>query len=119
VTIPAGTVAAGAVIAAYLIARHQPGVSTEEARTTAMLALLGVSLWLLVVLARPLTPLRWLLVAAMAGGCALIFAWPWAAQVLSLTPPSGSLLVWTLVVVGVGAVLIEVIWRVAGRQEGA
>lgn len=116
VTVPGGVVAAAATLASYLVARHHAGVSPGGTRTVATLVLTGVSLWVLIVLARPLSPLRLSLVAAMAGGCAVVFAWPWAAHLLALTPPTGSLLAWTLGITFAGAGLIELAWRLFGTR---
>lgn len=123
-TVPTGVVAAGVAMATYLVARHQSGVPSQQVRTATMLALLGVSLWVLVVLARPFTPWRAALVAAMAGGCALAFVWPWVTRVLALAAPTGALLWWTLGLAAGGAVLVEVIFRlvrarVIGSPAGA
>jgi len=116
VSLPFGAAAAVATLAAYVIARHQAGASAQEARTAAMLSLLGVSLWILVVLARPMTALRGLLVLAMVGGCALIFAWPWAERFLALSTPTGSLLLWTMAMAAGGAAMVEAAWRVLGTR---
>ena len=118
-TVPTGTVAAAAALTTYLVARHQSGVTAQGVRTATMLSLLGVSLWVLVVLSRPLSPLRGLLVGAMAAGCTILFAWPWAERLLALTPPAGPVLWWTVGTALVGAALVEGVWRtVRGRAFG-
>ena len=110
-TVPTGAVAAAATMSTYLVARHRSGITAPEVRTASMLTLLGVSLWVLVVLARPFTPLRTLLVAAMAAGCVVIFAWPWAERFLAVSAPVGALRWWTIGLAATGGALVEVIWR--------
>lgn len=84
-TLPAGLAAAGATVGAYLVAAG--GVSDATARTSAALALLTVGLWALAYLARPLTPLRLLLVLGMAAGAALTMAIPFVRNLFSLRVP--------------------------------
>jgi cation-transporting ATPase E len=110
-TVPTGAVAAATVMTTYLVARHQSGVTAVQVRSAAMLALLGVSLWVPVALARPLTPWRFVLVGAMASGCAVLFGWPWAERVLSLGAPNGALRWWTIGLAMAGAALVELVWR--------
>ena len=65
-----GAIVFAATFVVYAFAREVEGVSLTESRTAAAIALLGVGLWVLVILARPFTPARVVLVAAMAGGFA-------------------------------------------------
>ena len=53
--IPCGFVAAAATFSSYGVARSIDGVTLDEARTTATLVLLVVGLWVLNILARPIT----------------------------------------------------------------
>ena len=115
-TVPTGAAAAAVVMTIYLVARHQSGASAVQVRTATMLVLLGVSLWVLVVLARPLSVLRVLLVGAMAAGSVVIFAWPWLERVLAVAAPAGALLWWTVGLAAAGAVLVEAAWRLARRR---
>ncbi len=62
--IPTGLIAAAATYGAYGLARSQ-GVGLAEARTTATLVLVAVSLFALLVVSRPLTTARQVLVMAM------------------------------------------------------
>jgi cation-transporting ATPase E len=69
--IPAGIACAAATFAAYLIARLSPGSSLVADRTTAVITLSAIALWVLALVARPYTWWRIALVAAMAAGMAL------------------------------------------------
>jgi cation-transporting ATPase E len=64
-SILAGTFTAAAVLTTYGVARQQ-GLSGDESRTAAILVTIVVMLWILVIVARPITPLKALLVAGMA-----------------------------------------------------
>ena len=67
-TVPSGAVIAVAAVSAYGVARHVDSVTVREARTCATIVLLGASLWVLVLLARPFTRGRTVLVLVMATG---------------------------------------------------
>jgi cation-transporting ATPase E len=131
--IPAGAIAGVTVIVAYLWANGRYGMPVAEraARcailpghvgaadpacsqpsTAATVALLVAAFWILVVLARPL---RWWKAALIAGMVAIsigAFVVPPAQRFFDFSLPAA--LAWQSLAVGVGgAVLIEVVYRVA------
>ncbi|MGZ6896660.1 MAG: HAD-IC family P-type ATPase [Acidimicrobiia bacterium] len=118
--IPAGTLAAIVVYTAYALARSD-GVSSREARTLAFMVLLVVALYVLVILARPFTPFRAVLVVAMIGGALVVLAVPPLRELFHLTIPSGGLLAIGLGCAVAGCVAIEVTTRrirdAVGRTE--
>jgi cation-transporting P-type ATPase E len=65
-SIMAGIITTAAVLTTYASAREE-GLSGDESRTAVVLATVVVSLWILVIVARPITPLRALLIVSMAG----------------------------------------------------
>ena len=65
--IPCGHRRGGGDVPSYAVARRFDGVTLDEARTTATLVLLVVGLWVLDILARPITPFRGALFASMVG----------------------------------------------------
>jgi cation-transporting ATPase E len=112
--VPAGIAAAAATLAAYQVA-DLADVTTDQARTTATLALAGFGLVVLALAARPLNPLRRLLLAAMAAGFLLVLAVPWlrAFFALALPPLPVALAAVGLVAVGGAALALAVRrWRV-------
>ncbi|WP_409329850.1 HAD-IC family P-type ATPase [Trujillonella humicola] len=111
-SVPAGAVVAAAAYAGYAGTRLlDPGGGVPAARTTATVVVLVVALWILAVLARPLTAGKAVLVAAMAGLAALAIAAPsFRTDVLLLEPsPVGLLLAAGLG--AAGALLVEVVAR--------
>ncbi len=108
-TIPAGTVAATAGLAAYAIARTAD-VSITAARTAAMLAVFAVGLWVLALVAGRPVARGAALMAAMGGALALLFAVPIARRVLALQLPPVSVCVQVACVV-VAAIGGLTIWR--------
>ena len=118
-TVPAGTAAATAGLAAYAIARTTPGIGITAARTAAMLAVFAVGLWVLALVAgRPVARAA-ALVAAMGGMLVVLFAVPLARQVLALQLPPVSVCVQVacVVLVCIGGLTL---WRRvgAGQQDG-
>jgi cation-transporting ATPase E len=111
--VPAGAVAAGATLAGYALARGEPGVTLVQARSTAMLVLFGVAIWVLGILARPFTVPRAVLVAVMVVAFVVIGGIPALRTWFEIDPPP---LIVTTAAVGVIAVadgLLELGWRLA------
>jgi cation-transporting ATPase E len=118
--IPAGIVAATAAMVSYAIARNVEDVNTTEARTCATVTLLIVGLWVLNLLARPITMWRALLFGAMAGAFAIILAVPAFRDFFALDLPGGPATVAAFVVAAIAGAVLEVGWRVRGpRPDGA
>jgi cation-transporting P-type ATPase E len=112
--VPAGIAAATATLVAYQVA-DVANVSTDQARTTATLTLAGFGLVVLALAARPLNPLRRLLLAAMAAAFALVLAIPWLRTffALALPPLPVALTALGLVaVLGAALALVVLRWRV-------
>ncbi|HUF85308.1 MAG TPA: HAD-IC family P-type ATPase, partial [Acidimicrobiia bacterium] len=124
-TVPAGFIAAAATFGTYALARAQAGVSRDEASTLAALVLLTVGLWVLVILARPFTVWRVLLVLTMVAAFVLALLWPVAREFYALDVPRESLLFEGAAIAAGTAVLLEIGWRLrstvtgVGRRVGA
>jgi len=111
--IPAGFVAAAAVLASYGIARFGNDLGLRQARTTATLVLVAVGLWILVLQARPFNLWKTLLVGAMAGCVALILAVPGLRNFYALRLPPAEVVVEAGMVAGGAIALLEVGWRLS------
>ena len=72
--VPTGMVAATATFAAYAAAAEMVDSDIVEERTTALLVLFTVAMWVLVTLSRPLTPARTALILAMVAAFVTVFA---------------------------------------------
>lgn len=91
-TVPAGALAAVATFLAYYLAKEEPGVSLEEARTTATMVLLWIGFLVLSIVAAPFTRPRLLLVWSMPALFVLVMLVPPARHFLALEVP--PLIVW-------------------------
>ena len=114
--IPAGFTAAAATFLAYATAREVAGASLDEARTTATLTLLVIGLFILAVLARPITPWRALLVGGMVGLFVLAIAVPELREFYALELPRRNAVVGGLAVAAVACLLLEVGWVISQRR---
>jgi len=65
-SLPAGAVTAVATFLAYALVSEQPGISLEEAQTTATMVLAWVGLLIVGIVAKPLAPSRLMLIWGMA-----------------------------------------------------
>ncbi len=90
--IPAGALAAIATFLGYQLARAEPGVTLEEARTTATMVLLWIGFLVLSIVAAPFTRSRLLLVWSMPALFVLIMLFPFTREFFALYPP--PLIVW-------------------------
>jgi len=108
--IPAGLIAAISVYTAYAVARSDD-VGSKEARTVAFIALLIVALYVLVILARPFTRFRAVLVLAMIGGSVAILLLPPLRDFFDLKIPSEESLAIAIGCAVAGCVAIELATR--------
>jgi magnesium-transporting ATPase (P-type) len=115
-TIPAGIAAAAATLGSYALARAADGTSTQAARTTAMLALFAVSLWVLGIIAHQV---RWriVLILAMAAFLVPLFAVPLARTTFAVQLPPAGVLVQAAGVV-LAAVAGLTLWRRLRPERG-
>jgi cation-transporting ATPase E len=113
-SVPAGSIIAAAVLTMYGLARLQSD-NLGQNRTVATVVLLVTALWVLLILARPLSEWRLLLVAVMAAAAFLAFAIPGLRNFYALKIPQASI-VGELIIVSVAAcVALELGFRASTR----
>lgn len=106
---PAGAIAATATFVTYAIARHSEGLL--QSRTAATLTLLVLGLWVLNLLARPITPGRAVLFGLMVGAFAVILAVPGLRDWFALDLPGGAALAAAIVAAALGVAALEGGWQ--------
>ncbi|MGW7261819.1 HAD-IC family P-type ATPase [Streptomyces sp. NPDC054842] len=117
-SVPGGVLAGVATFVTYLMARHYyRGEGALDAETSvATLTLFLISMWVLVIIARPYTWWRVCLVAAMAGAFVLVLIVP-ALQHFFALKLVGSVMPWFAVgVAAVAAVVLELLWKWVDRR---
>jgi cation-transporting ATPase E len=111
---PDGAIAAAATFAAYAISRHYDDLAVS--RTTATITLMIVGLWVLILLARPITPGRALIVGAMVASFGVVLAVPALRDWFALELPSGPSLSAALGCSAAGIVALEIGWELQQRR---
>lgn len=114
-SVPTGLIAGVTAIVAY--APLYGSIPLHEARSVTTVALFCVSLWILCVLTRPLTGMRWLLLVAVAAAFALVCLIPFTASFFEMHLKADGALAWGIAVGAVGAVGVELFYRFAKRRS--
>lgn len=116
--IPAGIVIAISVAIAYAVAREET-VGTREARTMTTVVLMILGLYVLVMLARPFTRYRAILVLAMIGLFLGALAIPLARDFYALSLPSIDVVASGIAIAAVGCVALELGIRAVKKWTAA
>jgi P-type E1-E2 ATPase len=116
-SVPAGLTAAIATFAVYLTALHANHVSVGQARTAATVALGLIGLWIVSVLARPLTKWRDLLLATMSVAGILSVLVPQSKTFWKLDYPPILVIAEAMAITAAGIATIEVGWRLAKHRR--
>ncbi len=107
---PAGVVVAMSTFATFAVARHYDDLAVS--RTAATITILIVGLWVLNLLARPITPPRAILFGAMVGAFLVILGIPGLRDWFALNLPSGAAM-WTAgAAASAGIAVLELGWQV-------
>jgi cation-transporting P-type ATPase E len=113
--IPAGVACAAAAFCSYLIARLDGSGNLVADRTTAVITLAAVSLWVLALIARPYRWWRVALIFAMAALMVLAFAIPASRTFFELRPFDPATDLQALAIAGAASVALTVFLAAAGR----
>jgi len=119
-TIPAGLVAAGAVMAAGALAHVYHFITPEQSQTMAILVLACVGFWVLIVLSEPFNWWKLLLDLTMIGTFVVIMllsaVWPWFSDLVGLSFPDPPVLLQTAAIAGAALFVLEFLWKFTGWQ---
>ncbi|TDC76776.1 HAD-IC family P-type ATPase [Streptomyces hainanensis] len=116
--LPFGLIAGAATFGVYLLARAHYGgteASREAESSAATLTLFLIALWILVIVARPLTWWRTLLLGLMAAGFAVPLSVPWLQDFFELSLDGRQLPAVAVAVAVAAGVLLELVFRLAPR----
>jgi cation-transporting ATPase E len=105
--VPAGVIAAVAVMIAYGLARAQSAVP-NEAKTAAAIVFIIVSLWVLVIQARPFNTWKLVLVGTMFGLGSLAFLIPFGRSFYDLHIPPAAVLFESLALAGGASMAVDI-----------
>ncbi len=103
--VPVGALAAAATYLAYELAIHE-GIDLTGSQTLATLVLVSIGFFALIMVSRPFTPLRRVLIGVMAGSFVIVLASPGWREFFDLTIPPLVVLLAGVGIVGItGAIL--------------
>ncbi|MBL3699036.1 HAD-IC family P-type ATPase [Leucobacter luti] len=108
-SIPAGLLVMLAIVGVQLWASRAGSFTQVELQSASTLTLAGIALWVLAVLARPVSPLRVLVVLAMYAGLALVWLIPLLRDFFQVTWLPADLGLFVLGTVVSGIVLVELL----------
>ena len=111
--VPTGTLAAFATFAAYRLALAE-GAALPEARTVATLVLSGMGFFALLIVSRPLTPMRRVLIGGMIASLLLIIVIPFGREFYAIELPGVVILLAAGGIVGVSGGVIYFSLRTMG-----
>ncbi|MGQ0845252.1 MAG: HAD-IC family P-type ATPase [Sporichthyaceae bacterium] len=114
--LPAGLISGVVTLSTYLIVREMDDASDMQHSTAAVVALFGVAMWVLVIVARPYLWWKVVLVALMLALFLLALYWPFAQEFWALDPDHAESMTVALVAAGIGAVLVEASNALAQRS---
>ncbi len=114
--VPCGAVAGGAALIGYYGVAH--GLPLTEARTTATVVLAACGLWVLALLARPLTAVKAALVATMGACFVVLLAVAPLRHFFALALPRGGREAWGILVVAAAGAGLELVYRAQRRRAG-
>jgi cation-transporting P-type ATPase E len=113
--LPAGIIIASATFTTYAVA-HSRGLPSVQQRTAATIVTLALSLYVLVLVALPLTWRRVLLVVGVVAGFLALFPIAFVRHFYALELPHGMLGV-SLLTGAIGVALLTVLWVVLTRNQ--
>jgi len=117
VSVPSGLLIGLCAFATYLLVRdpNPTEAQLEQSGTAVLVTMIGLALWLLAIVARPLLPWKVGLLAAMVAAYAVLFSVPVLRDFFALDLSQPGQLLTGLVVACVGIVLLELTWWVESR----
>jgi cation-transporting P-type ATPase E len=113
--IPAGLCIAAATFATFVVA-HSRGLTLEQQRTSATIVTLALSLYVVALVALPLTWRRAVLIVALAAGFVALFPLAMVRRFYALDLPHGLLAV-SLVCLGAGVTALTLLWVLVHRRD--
>jgi cation-transporting ATPase E len=98
-----------------MVARSSSGATLTQMRTAALLCVFIVALWVLVLVSRPFNLARFILVLAMAGSFAALFAVSWSRNIFALALPDSAVLAGVFAIAAAAIVALTISVSVAGH----
>jgi cation-transporting P-type ATPase E len=109
--LPVGAIIAASTLTSFIISEITPGTTLEESMSVAILVLVSISLWVVVIMSRPLTPMRVGLISMLVSVLVIVFATPFLRYFFALTISRLVLFALAGIIILTAVFLIEAVWR--------
>jgi cation-transporting P-type ATPase E len=109
--LPVGAIIAASTMTSFIISEITPGTTLEESMSVAILVLVSISLWVVVIMSRPLTPMRVGLISMLVSVLVIVFATPFLRYFFALTISRLVLFALAGTIILTAIFIIEAVWR--------
>lgn len=111
--VPVGTIIAASTLASFIMAQNSSGSTLEESMSVATLVLVLISLWIVVILSRPLTRLKTGMIMCLVAALGLVYGTPFLRFFFALVITNWIIFAKAAIMVTAAIMLIEAVWRFA------
>jgi cation-transporting P-type ATPase E len=115
--VPVGAIIAASALAAFIMAQNSTGATLEESMTVTTLVLVSISLWVVVILSRPLTRFMAGFIAALLSMLAIVYATPFLRFFFALQVSQWVVFVFAGLIILTAVLLIEAVWRLVIKKN--
>jgi len=115
--VPVGAIIAASVLTAFIMAQNSAGATLEESMTVTTLVLVSVSLWVVVILCRPLTRFMAGFIAVLLSMLAVVYATPFLRFFFELQLSQWVVFVFAGLIILTAVLLIEAVWLLVIKKN--
>jgi len=109
--IPVGAIIALSTLAAFIMAENSAGSTLEESMSVATLVLVLISLWIVVIMSRPMTRLKTGLILCLAAVLGIVYGTPFLRLFFAIEINSWIIFARAGLMVAAAIMIIEGVWR--------
>lgn len=115
--VPVGAIIAASALTAFIMAQNSAGATLEESMTVTTLVLVSISLWVVVILSRPLTRFMAGFIAALLSMLAIVYSTPFLRFFFALQVSQWVVFVLAGLIILTAVFLIEAVWRLVIKKN--
>lgn len=115
--LPVGAIIAASALAVFVMAQHSTGATLEGSMTVTTLVLVSISLWVVVILSRPLTRFMTGFLAVLVSLLAIVYATPFFRLFFALTISKWVVFALAGLIALTAIFLIEAVWRLVIQKS--
>lgn len=115
--LPVGAIIAASALTTFIMAQNSPLASLEESMTVTTFVLISISMWVVIILSRPLTRFMAGFIAAQLALLGIIYSTPFLRYFFALTISQWMVLALSGITILTAVFLIEAIWRLVIQKN--